>query len=475
MRKSLFFRLMGAFALVILGGVVVVTFISNQTTTSEFQQYMFRGQMVRLGDIVGELANYYRARGSWDGVNSTLRDVSNSMMGGAPNNGAMMGAPNNGAMMGGMMGGTSMSSSGLWLADVRGSIIGSSGGSRVGETITSSERAAATPIQVDGQTVGWLIADPQMMHGVTDTAAQDFLARVNRSILLAALAAGLIALGLGFLLFRQITAPLDALASASDKIATGDLTARAPVRGDDEIARVARSFNAMADNLAHSETARRNMLADIAHELRNPIGVIQSHLEAMMDEVFPTDKAQLASLHDETILLSRLVNDLRELSLADAGQLTLTREPTDLCALIERTVAAFQPQASEQHIVLTTLLAENIPLLNLDAQRIEQVLRNLLSNALRYTPANGNVTVKLGRDGNFARIEVHDTGTGIAPHALPHVFERFWRGDKSRSRARGGTGLGLAIAKQWVEAHGGKIGVASELNKGTMFWFTLPL
>ncbi len=466
-RKSLFFRLMGAFALVILAGVVVVTFIANQTTTNEFQQYMFRGQMVQLGDLAGELANYYRARGSWEGVNNALRDVSSSMMGGAPNNGAMMGgSPNNGAM--------GMSSGGLWLADTRGKIIGSFDNSRVGETITPAERADATPVQVDGQTVGLLIADPQMMHGTTDAAAQDFLAQVNRSILLAGIAAAAIALVLGFILFRQITAPLNSLASASEKIAAGDLTARSPVRGDDEIARVGRSFNAMADNLARSETARRNMLADIAHELRNPIGVISSHLEAMMDGVFPMDVEQVASLHDETLLLARLVCDLRELALADAGQLTLNRVPTDLAVLIERTVSAFQPLANEQQIALTTELEKNLPAQNLDAQRIEQVLRNLLSNALRYTPAQGAVRVTLIREKKFARVDVRDTGTGIAPDDLPYVFERFWRGDKSRSRAQGSTGLGLAIAKQWVEQHGGQIGVYSELNQGAVFWFTLP-
>ena len=466
--KSLFFRLMGAFALVILGGVIVVTFVANQTTANEFQQYMFRGQMVRLGDIAGELANYYRARGSWSSVNDALRDVSHSMMN-ASNNGGMMGAPSNGAMMGGI----SMASGGLWLADTDGNIVASADDSRLGQPITVAERAGATPVQVDGQTVGLLIADPQMMHGVTDNAAQDFLARVNRSILLAALAAGIIALALGFILFRQITAPLDALASASDKIAHGDLTARAPVRGDDEIARVARSFNAMAINLARSETARRNMLADIAHELRNPLGVIQSHLEAMIDGVFPLNQEQIVSLHDETLLLSRLVGDLRELALADAGQLMLTREQTDLRALIERAVTAFQPQANEQGIALTSEM-EIIPPLQLDAQRIEQVVRNLVSNALRYTPSHGSVLVRLTRQGTLVRVQVRDTGIGIAPEALPHVFERFWRGDKSRSRAQGNTGLGLAIAKQWVEAHGGQIGVESELNKGSIFWFTLP-
>jgi signal transduction histidine kinase len=147
----------------------------------------------------------------------------------------------------------------------------------------------------------------------------------------------------------------------------------------------------------------------------------------------------------------------------------------DLRSFVERTVAAFQPQANERQIKLSTRPAENLPLVNIDAQRIEQVLHNLLSNALRYAPTQGSVSVSLVREGNLVRVEVRDTGNGISPDELPHVFERFWRGDKSRSRARGGTGLGLAIARQWVEQHGGTIGVESELGRGTMFWFTLPL
>lgn len=442
---------MGAFAIIIVVGVVIVALIANQTTTSEFQQFMFRGQMVRAQDLANELAAYYRTRGNWVGVEPLLSDSSGGMMG------------------------TMMGSGGLWLADANGTIVASSDNTLLGQSIAANERAESVPIQVDGQRVGILIANSQMMHGVTDTAAQDFLAQVNRSILLGGVAAATIALVLGFLLFRQITAPLNALATASDKIATGDLTARASVRGDDEIARVGRSFNAMADQLARSETARQNMLADIAHELRNPIGVIQSHLEAMMDGVFPMDVEQVTSLHDETLLLARLVGDLRELALADAGQLTLNRAPTDLRALIERVVNAFQAQANEREITLTASVPENIPPLNIDAQRIEQVLRNLLSNALRYTPANGVVMVTATQEKKLARVQVHDTGAGIAPEGLPHVFERFWRGDKARSRTQGSTGLGLAIAKQLVEAHGGEIGVESEPGKGTTFWFTLPI
>ena len=466
MTKSLFFRLMGAFALVIVIGFTVVYVVANQVTANEFQYYMFRGQMVAVQDIANQLADYYRTHGNWSGAEQVLRDASPSggMMGG----GVMMGAPR------------------LWLADARGVIVAGTDNSRQGQQVASGALASGAPIQVNGQTVGTLLAEagmtlaPHASAGVNtaiDAPSQDFLNQVNRSLLLAGSAAAIIALVLGFVLFRQITAPLDTLTRATQQIAAGDLKTRAPlgVRGDDEISRLGRSFNAMAENLEHSETARRNMLADVAHELRNPLGVIQSHLEAMLDGVFPTNAEQIASLHDETMLLTRLVDDLREIALAEAGQLSTHRESTELGALVARVTDAFQAQAAEHQITLQCEVGASVPSLNLDAQRIEQVLRNLVSNALRYTLAGGTVSVRMSREANVVRVEVADTGPGIPADALAHVFERFWRGDKSRARALGGAGLGLAIAQQWIQAHGGQISVKSQLGQGTTFWFTLPL
>lgn len=459
MPKGLFFRLMGAFALVILVAVASVYLIANQTTANVFRSFMFRGQMIAAQDLANQLGDYYRANGSWNGVGAVLA----------------RGADSQGGMMGGMMGSGMMGGTSIWLADSRGVVVASSDNSRVGQSLSAAEQANATPIRANGQTVGLLAVDASMMPFIGDPASQDFLNQVNLSLLLAGFVAALIALVLGFLLFRQITAPLNALALASAKIAAGDLNARAEVRGDDEIAQVGRAFNGMADNLARSEAARRNMLADVAHELRNPIGVIQGHLEAMLDGVFPLDAEQVASLHDETILLGRLVDDLRALALADAGQLSLTREKTDLSALVTKTVQAFRAQAAENHITLTTDLPANLPPVNLDPERIAQVLGNLLSNAFRYTPTGGSVRVTLSNLGKAARVQVSDTGPGIPADALPHVFERFWRGDKSRSRPQGGAGLGLAIAKQWITAHNGQIGVESQVGKGSTFWFELPI
>jgi signal transduction histidine kinase len=459
MPKSLFFRLMGGFVAVIAVAIAVVYVIANQTTANEFRYFMFRGQMVGTQDLAGELASYYRSRGSWEGVQALLPR-------GGSSSGNMMG--------GGMMSGGVMATS-LGLADGHGMLVAATDGSPIGTQLPVAVLASGTPIRVNGKIVGTLVAPTGTVDAVSDPASLDFLNQVNRSLLLGGLAAGLIAVVLGFLLFRQITAPLGALAQASHKIAAGDLYARVPVRGEDEIASVGRAFNAMAANLERSEAARRNMLADVAHELRNPLGVISSHLEAMLDGVFPTNVEQIASLQDETLLLTRLVDDLRDLALADAGQLTLNRVPADLHALVERTANAFQAQASENRITLTSRLTANNVSVSIDVQRIEQVLRNLLSNALRYTPADGTVAINLSTGSHSARVEVSDSGPGIPVEALPYVFERFWRGDNARTRAQGGAGLGLAIAKQWVQAHGGQIGATSEVGRGTTFWFTLPL
>jgi len=388
--------------------------------------------------------------------------------------------------MGGMMGvrprarrgiGIGMMGSGqLSIADANGTTIVSLDGTGIGQKASSADLARGTPIQVNGQLVGTLVEQSQTGTAF-DAAQEDFLRRVNVSILFAGVAAGAIALAMGFILFRQITAPLDALGVAARQIAAGDLDARVGSPRDDEIGQVGRAFNAMADSLSRSEAARRNMIADVAHELRNPLGVIQGQLEGMIDGVFPMTPEQVASIHDETLLLTRLVDDLRDLALADAGQLQIARQPTDLSALIGKTIAALAPRAAEKNIALRMEIAPALPAVSIDAQRIAQVLRNLIANALRHTPEGGEICVQCLVNGEqpSALVRVSDTGAGIPAEDLPFVFERFWRGDKSRSRTGGGAGLGLAIAKQLVNAHGGTMGVESEPGHGATFWFTLPL
>ncbi len=365
----------------------------------------------------------------------------------------------------------------LLLADADGIVVADTAETLLGSALTLGELAAGIPISVASQTVGTLLAVSTLAD--TPSPATDFVAAVTRSTWLATLLTGGLALLLGLVFFWQIISPVRGVTAAAQRIAAGDLGQRVPVASRDEVGQLAQSFNQMADALALDRQLRRNMVADIAHELRTPLSVMQANLEAMVDGVLPTDSNEIASLHDETLLLARLVADLRLLSLADAGQLKLERKPTDLGDLVRRVAEPLRMQAESSRIALVTDIQPALPLLDLDADRITQVLGNLLHNALRYTPADGRIAVRAcvynaAGSACAALVEVSDSGSGIPQDELPHVFERFHRADKSRTRVSGGSGLGLAIVKQLVEAHGGRIWAESRLGHGTTFAFTIP-
>jgi two-component system OmpR family sensor kinase/two-component system sensor histidine kinase BaeS len=228
----------------------------------------------------------------------------------------------------------------------------------------------------------------------------------------------------------------------------------------------------MADELQRAETLRRNLMADIAHELRTPLTVMQGSLRALLDGVYPLELKEIASIYDETRLLSRLVADLRELALAESGQLALKVQPVEVATVMQTVADQFTAAAEAQETRIAVVNGYAMPLVQADPDRLTQVLHNLLTNALRHT-SGGAITVSGESLDERVRISVQDTGEGIAPQELTHVFDRFYRADNSRSRVTGGVGLGLAIAKAWVEAMGGTIGVRSEPGHGSTFWFTL--
>ncbi len=281
------------------------------------------------------------------------------------------------------------------------------------------------------------------------------------------------AFGWGVRSWRRMSTPLDDLLQASHRVAEGDYSVRVEEKGPPEIHTLIRGFNAMAEGLQTSDAQRRNMLADVSHELRTPITVIQGNVEGILDGLYPADEARLQSIIEETQILSRLVDDLRTLALAESGALHLKREPTNLAGLIRDAVPELQAQAQEKEIKVELAL-ENGEEANVDPQRIHEVLTNLLSNALRYTPRGGEIHVRLAEAaagaGRNVTISVEDNGPGIEPADLPHVFERFYKSSDS-----GGMGLGLSIARYLVEAHGGKIWAESEVGRGTKISFSLPL
>jgi len=288
-------------------------------------------------------------------------------------------------------------------------------------------------------------------------------------LLLAVLAGGFVGRG-----FRRIAGPLDELSEAASRVASGDLGARVeePSRAPRPLRELVRSFNTMAERLAIDEAQRRDLLADVSHELRTPLAVIQGNVEAMIDGVHAADAEHLAGVLDETRVLTRLVEDLRTISLAEAGTLALHREPTDVDALIAEATNSFRSQAAAAGVALELDAPEDLPLADVDPVRIREVVSNLVSNALRHTPEGGWIRVHAGVDdaGQSISVEVSDSGSGIDSELLAHVFDRFAKGPGSR-----GSGLGLAIAKDLVEAHGGTIAAESLPGAGTTISFVLPV
>ncbi len=491
MRNSLLLKLMGAFLAVILSGVVVMFVLVNVATATQFRRFVLSGDVIQARELASLLSDYYAQQGSWAGVETLLETRPAASPDAWPMMEGMMGPGMMGRSMEEMfemMRGAGPLLDRVAVADASGIVVADSAGLLVGQE-HAEHLELGVPVVVDGQRVGTVLVG-SMIEPILNPLDQDFLRSVNLSVLLSALAVGVVALVLGSLLFRQITAPLGALSAAAEAVTAGDLSRTVEVSSNDEIGRLGRSFNTMASSLARAETLRHNMVVDIAHELRTPLAVIQGNLEALLDGVFDLTLDNVASIHEETMLLSRLVADLRDLALAEAGQLKLARERADLTALAARVVDSFQAQALEKGVTLTAELApdgstdpvlsgaeglaEVLPPMEVDVQRVSQVLFNLLSNALRYTPTGGTITVRAEHVGGQVQVAVADTGEGIPPEDLPHVFERFYRADKSRARASGGSGLGLAIAKQIVEAHGGRIWAKSWIGVGSTFVFTLP-
>jgi len=463
--NRLWVRLTLAFVLVTLVGVSTVALLANLSAASQFRRYLVHNEMMGQGNLADDLAAYYERQGNWDGVEDVF--------------GAMGGPMQPGRGWGHMRRGGAHT----LLADEQGLVVYDSEGRRPGEHLSRSEQKLAIPIQAQGQTVGFLLVTPPGW-GQLQPQEQSFLDQVNRALLLAGALAGGLSILLGLGLSRGLTAPLARLTAAARHIARGDLNQRVPETGSAEIATLGRAFNQMAADLEKAEDLRRNLMADVAHELRTPLSVLQGNLRAILDGVYPLEQTEVAALYDETRLLSRLVDDLHQLAQAEAGQLHLDLRPTDLAEVVQTTVANFAVAAEAKEVRLTTDWAERLPPVLADPDRLAQIMRNLLSNALRHTPEGGQITVSAVYNGHrefngpAVRIVVADTGEGIAPDHLPHVFDRFWRASGemgSRSRERGGSGLGLAIARHLVQAHGGEMGVESEAGQGSRFWFTLPV
>ncbi|MFZ1551330.1 MAG: ATP-binding protein [Anaerolineae bacterium] len=450
--NRLWLKLSLAFLAISLAAIGVVAVFSALATGEQFRQYVVASGMSGQPAWAQTLTDYYAANGSWDGVESVL---------------AQLGPGNMGRGRAGAAGPN------IAVANASGRVVASKTGELVGDVLPASALAQGVALTLNGRPIGALV-NVRPADVVLDAQGLAFLSRVQNSLAWAALLAAALSLTLGVFVSRLLTAPLARLTQAAQAITGGDLSQRVAVQSHDEIGVLGAAFDEMAASLAESETLRKNLVADISHELRTPLTIIQGNLQAILDGVYPLEMAQMAGLHDETRLLTRLVDDLHDLALADAGQLRLERLPVNLTELAASALDQFGPAAEAAGVRLELAADDAAAVVLGDADRLAQVLRNLLSNALRHTPAGGAITVRLAHRADQVQMQISDTGSGIAADDLPHVFDRFYRGDKSRSRRGGGAGLGLAIARQLIRGHDGAIEVASASGQGTTFIVTLP-
>ena len=344
----------------------------------------------------------------------------------------------------------------------------------VGVLVLAATSALSAPTVLENH-----MAQMSMMSGGAAMQADlrnNFVAGINEVMAVAAAAAFVVAVLLSVFTAQRIVGPLRAVTTASRRIAGGDYRQRVPVPGDDELGELARSFNQMAGTIEQTEARRVALIGDVAHELRTPLAGIRSTMEGLVDGVLPAEAGTFVGVQREVTRLQRLVQDLEELSRAEAGQIRLDLQPTDLAALLRTVVDRLRPQFDDKGVRLDAALPASLAPVRGDAARLTQVFVNLLGNALQYTPAGGTVRVEAAVAGRGVRAAISDTGIGIAAENLPHLFERFYRVDRSRARASGGSGIGLTISRYLVEAHGGRIEAASPgVGRGSTFSVSLPL
>jgi len=467
--RRLSWKLWAALLLVVLLSVGLMALLTGGAANLEFQQYVSQGNTVYVNNLAKNLGDYYTSHSGWAGIQPVVTSALRS------------------------------NSERIILADASGQIVADTDAALIGKTATSSGLEAGVAVKSGSTTVGalWVLAAGETaltspgarkgyMGGMNSSPAtttiitnpeEAYISNVNKATIIAGVISVAFALLLGWVLTRQITRPVLALNYGARQIAKGELKHRVNIKSKDEIGDLAASFNAMAVNLENSEQSRRRMITDIAHELRTPLTVIDGTVDAIMDGVFQPDKERFDSIKEQTQILNHLVSDLRDLSLADAGQLKLEMKSTDLKDLISHKISQLAVKAQAKNIRLELTPPPPLPEVMADPARIDQVITNLVTNAIRHTGAGGSITLTLSTDADPANISitVTDTGEGIAPEHLPHIFERFYRAAPSRSRQEGGAGLGLAIVKQMVEAHRGTVRAESQPGSGATFVITLPV
>jgi signal transduction histidine kinase len=464
MTFSLYTRLIGAFLLIAVVAVALVSLFIRQANISDLRRVVLERERQTLAR---ELADHYATERSWtnvrQGVDRVLGVRAGPREGGAPT-GSSEGPP--------AVGGPPRSLGLPAVADADGVVVLPLSDFQLGTTVSPAVLAVdGTAIVVDGQRVGWVLLLPA--RDQPGAEEQIYVERTNRALLLGSAGAVVVAFALGLFLARRMTAPLQALTVAASRIAHGDLEQQVVVRSRDEIGQLGLAFNQMSQEIALQTQLRRQMTADVAHDLRTPLTTIAGYVEAFEEGALQPTPERLRLLSTEVTNLQQLVSDLRMLSQADAGELRLNLQPMPPAALVERAASAHRRRAEQSGIELHVAASTNGAHVNVDEARMARVFDNLVDNAVQHTPAGGRIVLAADAEGDSIVFRVRDSGKGIPAEDVAHVFDRFYRADKARG-SDGHSGLGLAIVRALVEAHGGSVRAASQLGQGTEMVAVLP-
>lgn len=449
--RSISTKLILAFLSIGIVSVAIIFITARWNTRAEFISFLTDQSQ---SDLVTYLEDYHTATGSWSGVELIL--IENRPPGAGP----MMGPEMRGRMQP------------FILVDPQGVVLISNGKYRKGERISQSEMNSGTEILEAGEAVGILIPLRTPYQG--QPRELEFIERTNLTLLYGALIGAVIALLLGVFLSRTLTRPIRELTQATHAVSEGDLSQQVTVHSKDELGELAQAFNKMSAELLRSVNARKQMTADIAHELRTPLSLILGHAEAVHDGVLSPTRENFEIIREEAARLEHLINDLRILSLADAGELSMQLQTVEPQRLMQEVASLYQYQAQRKNISFTLDIAPHLPNIEVDPGRMTQVLTNILDNALRHTPEGGTIVLSAKEMEVQVELAIQDSGQGLNAEDLDRIFERFYRADPSRQREDGGSGLGLAIAKSIVQAHGGQLSAESEAGSGLIVRILLP-
>lgn len=464
--RSISQKIILVLVVVSLVGALFTTFYIQYRTRNAFDTYIKNQDQLALAEL---LTNHFEDFSSWDNADQIFVEFYQIRIPGFPGGGTQGKNPNRP--------GENLAQPPFVLADTDGIVLFGAtnhAGFQIGDQITAKDLQNSLALEIDGTVEGLLVPVPITLNN-RNSMQQTFLGTVQQGLIISSLVTLLIALVLGGILITSFTRPIRKLADGTERIASGELGYQVKIKSDDELGRLASSFNNMSTDLQNADQLRKQMTADIAHDLRTPLSILHGYTEAISEGKMVGSQEIYQAMHQQSRHLNYLIEDLRTLSLLDSEELNFQLENIDPGRILAQTRTAFVQLAARKDLNLSLELEDMMPRVTLDPDRLTQILGNLINNAINILPIGGNIWLKAWQEGKELIIEIEDDGPGISEGELPHIFNRHYKIDQSRNQTQGSSGLGLAITKKLVEAQGGKIEVNSELGQGTTFRVTFPV